>query len=138
MNGWTECRADEVRIEVDMVVGEMASRAGEYARNVYCEQAYGGTEHWMARWLALDVTADAMAARGRTATMSGDNAMAQQFRHYAEALKRALAGEDVMADAVAGRPVDPSHSTRRADDAAPPCASVSALAGRSYSERRNG
>jgi len=136
MNVRTEHRAEDVRIEVDLIVGEPASRAGQYARNVYCEQAYGGTEHWLARWLALDVTADAMTARARVATMADDTVQAERFRRYGAALKRALAGEDAMADAIGATAA--SLSICRAGVGAPPCATASASADRSISEARHG
>lgn len=99
MNTWLENRAEEVRIEVDLIVGQPRSFAGEEAKRDYKLAVERGTEHWHAREQAILGAADTLLSRAQVAVFS-DPAVADRHVVHASRLQKALLRDKPMADAV--------------------------------------
>lgn len=99
MNTWSENRADEVRIEADLIVGEPQSFAGDEAKRNYLLLAERGIQHWHARERALLAAADTLLSRAQGAVFS-DPVLSDMYVREAARLQKAMTKGQPMADAV--------------------------------------
>ena len=99
MNTWVENRAEEVRIEVDLIVGLPQSFAGDEAKRDYKLAVERGAEHWHAREQAFLGAAETLLARAQVAVFA-DPAAADRHVVHASRLQKALLKSRPMAQAV--------------------------------------
>lgn len=101
---WLESRAEEVRIEVDLIVEETGSFAGEETKRNYLLLAERGYDHWTCRERGMLNTADTLLARSRAAEVT-DPESAAKWKRHAMRLWKAYEHGHPMRDALGLRTV---------------------------------
>jgi hypothetical protein len=90
MNAWSENRADELRIEVDLIVGMDESFAAQEAKATYLMLVARDVEHWTARDKAMRAAADTLLSRAHVADFRDDIFAAAQWRRQSARLSKAI------------------------------------------------